>query len=101
MITFIRSQTASFVASVVDLMVMILCTELAGIWYGVASVIGNIAGAVTHFLLGRKWVFATGKRPAWQQALRYVAVWAGYVALSFILVVAVTRYGKINYAIAK
>ena len=101
MFTFLRAQTASLVASATDFAFTIACVELAGIWYGGASVLGNITGAVTHFMMGRKWVFGATGTPAWQQGWRYGVVWAGYVLLNFLLLVAVTGYTGINYGLAK
>ncbi|MBL0739635.1 GtrA family protein [Chryseolinea lacunae] len=101
MLTFLKSQAASLIASFVDFLCTIVCVELFYIWYGVASVVGNIAGAVTSFIIGRHWVFLSTQASMKHQALRYAIVWAGYVLLGFILLVTVTKYGHINYGIAK
>jgi putative flippase GtrA len=101
MITFIRSQTASLVASAADFAFTIACVELAGVWYGVASVLGNITGAIVHFMLGRRWVFGATQTPAGHQAWKYGVVWVGYVILNFLLLISVTTYAGINYGVAK
>ena len=76
--------------------------EVLGVWYGHAGIVGNIVGAITNFVIGRQWVFlSSGTNNLRQQALRYAIVWAGYVALGFLLFVAVTDYININYRIAK
>jgi putative flippase GtrA len=89
------------VASAADFTITIACVELAGFWYGGASVLGNITGAVTHFMMGRKWVFGATGTPAAQQFWKYGLVWLGYVALNFLLLIAVTTYAGINYGLAK
>jgi putative flippase GtrA len=101
MLTFLRAQTASLVASAADFAVTIACVELAGIWYGGASVLGNITGAVAHFMMGRRWVFGATGMPAWRQSWKYGIVWSGYVMLNFLLLVAVTTYTGVNYGLAK
>ena len=74
---------------------------MLGVWYGYAGIVGNIVGAITNFVIGRQWVFISSETNLKQQALRYAIVWFGYVALGFLLLVAVTDYVNINYGIAK
>ena len=101
MFTFLRAQLASLIASAADVAFTIACVEIGGLWYGGASVLGNISGAITHFLMSRKWVFGATQAPAGQQFWKYGIVWLGYVALNFLLVVAITTYAEVNYGLAK
>jgi putative flippase GtrA len=87
--TFLKAQGASFLAWVVDTLVMVVCVEGLAIRYTIASVIGNGAGAVTHFTVGRGWVFNSEKAIG-HQMLRYGLVWCGYVFLTTFLVSKVT-----------
>jgi len=86
----------------VDFACTIVCVEVLALWYGHAGIVGNIVGAITNFVIGRQWVFISSETTNLrQQALRYAIVWMGYVALGFLLLVAVTDYVNINYGIAK
>jgi putative flippase GtrA len=86
----------------VDFGCTIVCVEVLGLWYGHAGIVGNVVGAVTNFVIGRQWVFLSSETTNLKrQALRYAIVWFGYVALGFLLLVAVTDYVDINYRIAK
>lgn len=101
MITFLKAQTTSLVASLVDLVITIVCVELLGIWYGVASAIGNISGAIVHFTVCRRWVFDASQQKVLLQIGKYVCVWAGYVMLNTSLVILTTTYLSLSYLIAK
>ncbi len=87
MYTFLKSQTASLLATAADFSITFICVELIGVWYGTASVLGTVFGALVHFSISRKWVFLAGRKPIGRQAVRYGIVWAGYLALSFLLLV--------------
>ncbi|MBT1704484.1 GtrA family protein [Chryseosolibacter indicus] len=99
--TFLKSQAASLIASIIDLLVMILLVEVFGVWYGVASVIGNISGATTNFVIGRVWVFEATDKSSVQQAWKYALVWFGYVVISFLLLILVKDIFNVNYKYAK
>lgn len=101
MITFLKSQFTSLVATLVDFTVSIMGVEVLSLAYGVASGIGNTAGAITGFSLNRKWTFRSDKGKVWMQAGRYALVWCGYFALSVLLVTTMTSYTSIHYLIVK
>jgi len=101
MVTFLKAQTTALIASLVDFIVTIVCVELLGVWYGAASATGNIAGAIVHFTVSRKWVFDSTQRNVRLQIGKYVCVWAGYVLLNMLLVVLMTTYLNLQYIIAK
>ncbi|HEY9048758.1 MAG TPA: GtrA family protein [Ohtaekwangia sp.] len=98
--TFIKAQGASFFAWLVDTAVMILFVEIVRLPYTVSSVSGNIAGAVTHFAIGRGWVFNSDKAIVYQ-IIRYGLVWIGYVFLTTFLVFVFTDHLKVNYLVSK
>jgi len=98
---FLKSQLTSIVATAVDFCITVMLVEQLNVSYGIASGAGNIAGAITGFLLGRKWVFAAGENGLSTQATRYVLVWCGYFLLNVLLVTRLTTYTSINYIIIK
>jgi putative flippase GtrA len=101
MITFLKAQTSSLIASLVDFIVTIACVELLGVWYGAASATGNVVGAGVHFTISRKWVFDATQRNVRLQIGKYVCVWAGYVLLNMLMVVLMTTYMSLQYIVAK
>ncbi|WP_162902740.1 GtrA family protein [Taibaiella koreensis] len=79
--TFLKAQASSLIATGVDFGVTFICKQLLG-WFFAASVIGNICGGITNFLLGRNWVFSSKTNKAGWQALKYIVVWAGNLLLN-------------------
>ncbi len=98
---YLKSQTASLVASGVDFGIMLLCVEVFDLWYIMASVTGSISGACTHFILGRRWVFDARQGRVPLQMLRYLAVWTGHVILSTIGIYLLTNFVRVYYAASK
>lgn len=72
---FIRSQVASFVASVVDFSITYILTSFVGFWYILSTTAGVIIGGGVNFLLGRYWVFNARKGKKLNQVLKYILVW--------------------------
>lgn len=101
MVTFVKSQAASLIATAADFGVTILLVQVVGVWFGLGSVLGNVVGASAHFIISRHWVFAATHVPQGHQLWRYGVVWLGYIVLSFALLVGVTRLIEINYVVAK
>lgn len=99
--TFMKAQTASLIAWLVDLAVMAFGVEVLGLWYVLANILGNISGALTHFMLGRSWVFGAAGRTVVRQVMRYAIVWCGYAALTAGVVYLFTDYMKLNYILSK
>ena len=82
MVTFIKAQASSLISTAVDFLVTFVLKQLLGTWFFSASVVGNICGGITNFLLGRNWVFSSKERGAGGQALKYLIVWLGNLALN-------------------
>ena len=101
MYTFAKAQIASFIASLVDYVITILCVELFGFWYVVGSSTGTIMGGMTNFSLGRHWVFRGCERERRIQLQRYFIVWMGYLLLVTSGVYLLTHLGGFNYIVSK
>ena len=101
MLTFAKAQIASFIASMVDYLITIICVELFGFWYVPGSSTGTIIGGITNFSLGRNWVFRGGERERRIQLFRYFIVWLGYLMLATSGVYLLTHVGGFNYIISK
>jgi putative flippase GtrA len=53
----VKAQMASLLSTGVDFLVTISCVEVQHSWYLLATVLGNAAGGITNFYLGRPFVF--------------------------------------------
>ncbi|MDO6388656.1 GtrA family protein [Pontibacter sp. BT731] len=101
MFTFLKAQAASMVASAVDFLVTVLVVELLGVWYVTGTVIGTISGGITHFALGRNWVFQAVHRTVPLQAVKYLVIWKGSLVLNASGVYLITQYGGLPYLYSK
>ncbi|MCQ6957465.1 GtrA family protein [Mucilaginibacter aquariorum] len=101
MATFVRAQASSFIASLFDFLTTIVCKEFFYLWYVKASLIGTIVGGVANFALGRVWVFKKRKKTIPLQAVKYMVVWGGNVALNTGGVFLITHYVGLDYKISK
>jgi putative flippase GtrA len=101
MLTFLKAQAASLIASLIDFLVTVLAVEVLGMVYVAATVTGNISGGVSNFLLGRQWVFDAADKQAKKQAFRYLLVWCGNLALNAGGMYLLADYWHVNYALSK
>lgn len=88
-------------ATVVDFLVTIGCVEGLHAWYLLATVLGNTAGGITNFYLGRHFVFHAAGPGHPAQAGRYVLVWAGSMLLNAAGVFLFTHALGVNYLYSK
>ncbi|WP_210465825.1 MULTISPECIES: GtrA family protein [Rufibacter] len=101
MLTFLKSQAASLIASGTDFLVTIIAVELLGLWYVGATVLGTMAGGITHFTISRTWVFHATHKNLPTQATKYFIVWNGSLILNASGVFAFTHYLGLNYIFSK
>jgi putative flippase GtrA len=97
----VKAQAASLAGTVVDFLVTIGCVELLHSWYLVATVLGNIAGGITNFMLGRYLVFEATEQQAPAQGVRYFLVWLGSMLLNATGVYLCTQVLHVNYVLSK
>ncbi|MGN7985894.1 GtrA family protein [Pedobacter sp. 22226] len=101
MLTFLKAQASSLMASATDFGITIIAVNLFGLWYLAASIIGTISGGVVNFLVNRKWVFQSRSKEVKWQVLRYIIVWAGNLAIVTAGVFIFTHFFNLNYVLAK
>ncbi|MFC6998621.1 GtrA family protein [Rufibacter roseus] len=101
MLTFVKAQTASIVATLVDFLVTVLAVEWLELWYVSGTVWGTISGGITHFSLGRNWVFQSEDPRVIGQVIKYFIVWTGSFLLNALGVFLITHYLGISYVYSK
>lgn len=79
---FLKAQAASLAGSVVDFLGTICLVEGLHVAEVPASSLGNVAGGLANFQLGRHHVFKVAHHRATSQGVRYLLVWAGSLALN-------------------
>jgi putative flippase GtrA len=100
-ITFLKTQLASIVGSIVDFFITILLVEVFHRWYIAGNLAGNICGACTQFIFCRNWVFSKEDDKMFFQIIKFIAVWLGNLLLSAIGVYLLTHFAGLNYIISK
>jgi putative flippase GtrA len=97
----LKAQAASAAGTAADFLVTIVCVEIFHSWYLLATVLGNTAGGITNFYLGRHLVFKVSQQRARQQGIRYFMVWLGSLLLNAVGVYVLTQLLHVNYLCSK
>ena len=100
-LTFCKAETSAMVASVADFGLTVLLTEVVGVWYAYATLMGAVTGAVINCCVNYRWVFSAAGLSKSGVALRYLAVWIGSIALNTTGTYLFTELTGINYIISK
>jgi len=82
MVTFLKANASSLIASTVDYFITILLSRFFNFDVVLASMIGTVCGGITNFLIGKHWVFSAGGGNTARQALKYIIVWCGNLVLN-------------------
>ncbi len=101
MITFLKANISSSIASFIDYLITICLVSFFKIDVVIASTTGTICGGLLNFLIGRNWVFQAKKRKASQQAARYGLVWTGNLLLNTGGMYLLSKVLKIQYVLSK
>jgi putative flippase GtrA len=98
---FVKAQAAAATGTAVDFLVTIVCVEVFHSWYLLATALGNAAGGITNFYLGRHLVFKVSQPRVRQQGIRYFLVWLGSMLLNAAGVWLFTQRLHLNYVYSK
>jgi len=98
---FLKAQAAALAGSAVDFLTTICLVE--GLHTGpvVATMLGNVAGGVTNFYLGRHQVFKVSQHRAASQGARYAVVWLGSLLLNAAGMYLLADMMHVNYLLSK
>ena len=98
---FLRAQAAAATGTAVDFLVTIALVEGLHSWYLLATALGNAAGGLVNFYLGRYYVFQAAQQRGPAQGGRYFLVWLGSMGLNAGGVYVFTQGLHINYLASK
>jgi putative flippase GtrA len=101
MVTFLKANISSSIASFFDYLVTIFLVSVFRIDVVISSTTGTICGGVVNFLIGRNWVFESKQRKVQQQAFRYILVWTGNLLLNTGGMYVMTKIFKVHYVVSK
>jgi len=93
---------ASFVALVVDVMVLVVATEVFGLHYLLAATLGFAAGIVVVYELSVRWVFAhrsIGQKPMEMTFFLFTGVVG--LGLTALIVFLLTEHAALHYGVSK
>ncbi len=99
--TFSKAGVSAIAATVVDFGTLTVWVEVFHGFYPYGVALGAFLGAVTNFLINRYWAFDARHAPIHHQALRYVLVSVGSLALNTGGVYAVTELTGLFYLKSK
>lgn len=80
--TFLRAQFSSQISSQVDFLVSILCVNVFGIFYGLATLIGNVTGGLLNCFINYKWTFKSKGLYVPNVLVKFILVWFGSIFLN-------------------
>jgi putative flippase GtrA len=98
---FLKAQAAAAAGTSVDFLITIACVEGLHSWYLLGTVLGNVAGGLFNFYLGRYFVFNAQHQQAPAQGARYLVVWLGSLLLNAGGVYFFTQFLHTNYLFSK
>ena len=70
MITFLKANAASLIASLSDFLMTMLLVQVCKVNVVMAAATGTVTGGIVNFLIGRHWVFRAGDTRRTQNAQR-------------------------------
>ena len=101
MVTFLKANIASLVASLSDFLITVLLVQWCGTKVVMAAAAGTITGGIINFLIGRHWVFEAGDEKAVRQLWKYALVWTGNLFLNTGGVYVLACQAGLHYTVSK
>jgi len=101
MITFLKANIASLIASVSDFLITVLLVQWCGTNVVTAAAAGTVTGGIINFLIGRHWVFQAGDEKAVRQLWKYALVWTGNLLLNTGGVYVLACQAGLHYTVSK
>ncbi len=73
--TFIRAQFSSQISSLADYAVSLTLVNVFGVFFGYATLCGNISGGIVNCIVNYKWTFKAQGSKVKHVAIKYILVW--------------------------
>ena len=99
--TFLKSQIAAFIGTVMDYLAMLYSVKLLGIHYTFAICIGGFVGAIINYTIGRYWAFNATEEKIKTQLIKYVLVSLGSITLKSGGTFFLTELSNLDYRITR
>ncbi len=99
--SFLRSQAASFAATMTDFLSFLFLTEIIGFWYIASNVVSSVLGAIVSFTLGRNWAFKKTDVRKRGQIFRYAITSLLSLLLNTAGLYVLTEWGGMHYFYSK
>jgi len=101
MLTFIKAQASSLIATFLDFSTTIVLVNFFVQDPFNSSIAGTICGGVTNFMINRYWVFEASHDKMGGQALKYFMVWVGNLVLNAGGMYLILHQTQWNYVVSK
>ena len=98
---FLKAQLSSFIGAMFDYALMIILTELVGIYYVISTAAGAIFGALINFSVNRHWTFKALQKKASEQLPKFVLVVVGSILLKTYGTYFITEVFRFDYKISR
>lgn len=79
---FLRAQFSSQISSLTDFLVSIICVNLFGVFYGNATLIGNVTGGMLNCFINYQWTFKAKGVKVRYILIKFVLVWLVSILLN-------------------
>ena len=101
MLTFIKAQASSLIATFLDFSTAIVLVNFFGLEPFSSSIAGTFLGGVANFTINRYWVFDAADDKIGGQALKYFVVWIGNLVLNAGGMYLLLEKTNLNYVLSK
>lgn len=101
MISFWRSQATSLISSAADFGLFGFLFSLLAVNYVLASALGNVAGAIVSFYLGRNWSFKSQDGNVSNQAIKYAITSLSSLGINSVGIVLLTENSSLTPGYSK
>lgn len=101
MLTFIKAQASSLIATFLDFSTTIVLVNFFFQDPFISSVVGTTCGGIANFMINRYWVFEAAENKMGAQAFRYFLVWIGNLGLNAAGMYLILYLTEWNYVVSK
>jgi putative flippase GtrA len=105
LVAFGKGQISAFLGGMTDYAVMVFCTEVLYVHYSFSVGIGGVIGAVTNYLINKKWTFYSRaeryRHRGFSQFIRFCVVVINSILLKMLGTLLFTEMLHISYVISR